>query len=136
MDGSKVFLRDIWQKQYASLFDCFYLAMLRDLHQRYGAKFVLNLYFTTADQFDLTKFPDRYRSQWRDNAGWLKLAFHAHADQPDNPYLDAPPEQVLADFDKIGEQIRRFAGEDTYSPRRLCTGDGAVLGARCPSGGW
>jgi len=119
VDDNSFFLRDVWQKQYGSLFDCFYLAMLRKLHVEYGAKFVLNIYYTTADEFDLTKFPDRYRGEWRDNAHWLKLAFHAHANEPANPYLDAPPEQVIADFDKIGAQIRRFAGEATYSPTTI-----------------
>ena len=119
VDDNSFFLRDIWQKQYRSLFDCFYLAMLRDLNRKYGTKFVLNIYFTTGDEFDLTKFPDRYRSQWQDNASWLKLAFHAHADQPAMPYLDAPPEELIADFDKVGEQIHRFAGEEAYSPTTI-----------------
>lgn len=116
IDDNSFFLRDIWQKGYKSLFDCFYLKMLRDLHKKYGARFVLNIYYTTADEFNLTKFPDRYRSEWKDNSHWLKLAFHAHANEPARPYQDAPAEQVIQDFDKIGEQIVRFAGEDTYSP--------------------
>jgi hypothetical protein len=119
IDDNSFFLRDIWQKQYDSLFDCFYLAMLRDLHATYGAKFVLNIYFTTADEFDLTKFPNRYRSQWRDNAHWLKLSFHAHADLPARPYIDAPPTQVIADFCKIRDEIWRFAGEETYAPTTI-----------------
>ncbi len=119
VDDNSFFLRDIWQKGYKSLFDCFYLAMYRDLHKKYGTKFVLNIYYTTADEFDLPQFPDRYRSEWRDNAGWLKLAFHAHANEPAKPYIDAPPEQVIADFTKIREQIYRFAGEETYSPTTI-----------------
>ncbi len=119
IDDNSFFLRDIWRERYPSLFDCFYLDMLRGLHKKYGTKFVLNIYFTTADEFDLTKFPDRYRSEWRDNAGWLKLAFHAHANEPANPYIDAPPEQLIADFDKVREQILRFAGEETYSPTTI-----------------
>ena len=115
IDDNSFFLRDIWQKSYKSLFDCFYLKMLRDLHDKYGARFVLNIYYTTGDDFNLTKFPDRYRSEWKDNANWLKLAFHAHANEPARPYQDAPAEQVIRDFDKIGEQIVRFAGEETYS---------------------
>jgi len=116
IDDNSFFLRDIWQKGYKSLFDCFYLKMLRDLHDKYRARFVLNVYYTTADDFNLTKFPDRYRSEWKDNANWLKLAFHAHANDPARPYQDAPAEQVIRDFDKIGEQIVRFAGQETYSP--------------------
>ena len=119
IDDNSFFLRDIAEKQYKSLFDCFYLGILRDLHRKYGAKFALNIYYTTADWFDLTKFPDRYKSEWADNADWLKLAFHAHANDPPRPYQDAPPEQVVADFRKVREQILRFAGEDTYSPTTI-----------------
>ncbi len=115
IDDNSFFLRDIAEKKYKSLFDSFYLAMLRDMHRKYGAKFVLNIYYTTADEFDLTKFPDRYKSEWIDNATWLSLSFHAHANDPPRPYQDAPPEQLIADWDKVAAEIRRFAGEATYS---------------------
>jgi hypothetical protein len=116
IDDNSFFLRDIARKEYPSLFDCFYMRMLRDLHARYGARFVLNIYFTTDDGFDLTKFPDRYKSEWKDNAEWLRLAFHARADKPDRPYQDAPPERLLADLDQVAEQIHRFAGPEVYTP--------------------
>ena len=116
IDDNSFFLRDVCQKQYASLFDCFYLKLLRDLHIRYGAKFVLNIYYTTGDGFDLSRFPDRYRGEWRDSADWLKLAFHAHANDPDRPYQNTPPEKLIADLDKVAEQIVRFAGKLTYTP--------------------
>ena len=116
IDDNSFFLRDVAQKGYASLFDCFYLKGLRDLNKKYGAKFVLNIYYTTGEDFSLPQFPDRYKGQWRDNAEWLRLAFHANADKPDRPYQDAPPERLAADFDRVAEQIRRFAGEATYTP--------------------
>ncbi|MCX7824640.1 MAG: hypothetical protein N2689_03685 [Verrucomicrobiae bacterium] len=116
IDDNSFFLRDIAQKGYVSLFDSFYLKGLRELNRRYGAKFVLNIYYTTGDDFSLPQFPDRYKGEWRDNADWLKLAFHAHADKPDRPYENATPEKLAADFDQVAEQIRRFAGEETYSP--------------------
>jgi len=116
IDDNSFFLRDVAQKQYRSLFDCFYLKILRDLNTRYGARFVLNIYYTTGDDFKLPQFPDRYRGEWKDNAHWLKLAFHAHANEPARPYEDAPPEKLIADLDQVAEQIHRFAGEATYSP--------------------
>jgi hypothetical protein len=116
IDDNSFFLRDIAQKKYASLFDCFYLKGLRDLHHTYGTRFVLNIYYTTGDDFELTQFPDRYKSEWQNNANWLKLAFHAHANEPDRPYQNAAPPQLIADLDKVAEQIIRFAGERTYSP--------------------
>ena len=116
VDDNSFFLRDIAQKEYKSLFDSWYLKIFRDLHEKYGAKFVLNIYYTTEDGFDLPQFPDRYKAEWRDNANWLSLAFHAYANKPDRPYQNAPPEKLIADLDKVAEEIRRFAGEETYSP--------------------
>lgn len=117
IDDNSYFLRDIARAGYRSLFDCFYLGMLGDLNRQYGAKFVLNCFHQTPENdFDLSQFPDRYRAEWRDNAGWLKLAFHAKAEFPDRPYQDAPPEQLAADLDLVAEQIARFAGPETYSP--------------------
>ena len=116
IDDNSFFLRDIAQKQYPSLFDGFYLNGLRNLNRQYGAKFVLNIYYTTGDDFNLTEFPDRYKGEWRDAAGWLKLAFHAYANLPDRPYQYSSAQKLAADFDLVAEQIRRFAGDDTYSP--------------------
>jgi len=116
IDDNSFFLRDVAQKKYESLFDCFYLKMLRDLHTKYGARFVLNIYYTTGDDFDLPQFPDRYKGEWEKNADWLKLAFHAWANEPARPYQYASAGKLIADLDKVAEQIRRFAGELTYSP--------------------
>ena len=116
LDDNSFFLRDIARKKYASLFDCFYLKMLRRFHKKYKTKFVLNIYFTTADGFTLREFPDRYKTEWQDNANWLQLAFHAHADAPPRPYQDTPPEKLIADLKQVNEQIVRFAGEEVCSP--------------------
>lgn len=116
IDDNSFFLRDIAEKQYASLFDCFYLRMLKNLHEKYGVKFTVNIYYTTGDDFSLPDFPDRYKGEWRDNANWMKLAFHAYANEPARPYQDAPPEKLIADLDLVNEQILRFAGEEAYAP--------------------
>ncbi len=116
IDDNSFFLRDIAQKGYASLFDCFYLKILRDLHRKYGAKFSVNIYYTTGDDFKLPQFPDRYKGEWRDNSDWMKLAFHAYANDPDRPYEDAPPEKLIADLDLVAAEILRIAGEEVYAP--------------------
>jgi hypothetical protein len=116
IDDNSFFLRDIAQKNYASLFDCFYLNILRDLHRKYGTKFSVNIYYTTGEDFSLPQFPDRYKGEWRDNADWMKLAFHAYANEPDRPYEDAPPEKLIADLDLVAAEIHRFAGEEVYAP--------------------
>jgi hypothetical protein len=116
VDDNSFFLRDIAAKQYRSLFDSWYLKIFQDLNAEYGARFVLNIYYATEDGFELPQFPDRYKGEWRDNADWLSLAFHAYANKPDRPYQYASPGQLIADLDKVADQILRFAGEETYSP--------------------
>jgi hypothetical protein len=116
IDDNSFFLRDIAKQNYSSLFDCFYLKGLRDLHKKYGVRFVLNIYYTTDDGFILPQFPDRYKSEWKDNADWLKLAFHAYANKPDRPYQYASASKLIGDLDQVAEQIHRFAGETSYSP--------------------
>jgi len=124
IDDNSFFLRDIAQKNYKSLFDCFYLKMLRDLHKKYGVKYTLNIYYTAADDakfatdsdFKLPQFPDRYKSEWRDNAHWMRLAFHAYANMPNWPYQDTPAGKLIADLDLVAAEIRRFAGEEAYAP--------------------
>jgi len=116
IDDNSFFLRDIAKQKYSSLFDCFYLKGLRELNKKYGAKFVLNIYYTTEDGFILPQFPDRYKSEWKDNTDWLKLAFHAYANKPDRPYQYASASKLIGDLDQVAEQIHRFAGEQSYSP--------------------
>ncbi len=116
IDDNSFFLRDIAKKGYPSLFDCFYLDLLRKLHAEFGTRFVLNIYYTTEDGFELPQFPDRYKKEWQDNADWLTLSFHAHANKPDRPYQHAAPQTLIADLDKVAEQIHRFAGEEAWSP--------------------
>lgn len=116
VDDNSFFLRDITQKNYKSLFDCFYLDVFRTLNKKYGAKFVLNIYYTTGDDWKLTEFPDRYKGEWKDNAAWLRLAFHAYANDPARPYQDAEPEKLIADLDLVNAQIVRFAGEEVCTP--------------------
>lgn len=116
IDDNSFFLRDITQQGYRSLFDCFYLKMLRDLHAKYGTRFTLNIYYTTGEDWNLRQFPAKYRGEWQDNAEWLRLAFHAYANDPPRPYQDAPVEKLLADLDLVNGEIHRFAGPETYSP--------------------
>jgi len=77
---------------------------------------VLNCYYTTEDGFTLPQFPARYKGQWRENAGWLKLAFHAYANAPARPSQSAPAAKLMADLEVGAQESRRFAGEEVYSP--------------------
>jgi hypothetical protein len=122
IDDNGFFLRDIAQRRCKSIFDCFYPAFLRRMHRQYGAKFALNLFYSVSGpggEFDLSRFPDAHKGEWKDNSDWLKLAFHARAEDPGRPYQDAAPEQLAADMDLVAGEIIRFAGEEAYSPTTL-----------------
>lgn len=117
IDDNIFFLTEIYKKPTKSIFDQFYLAKLQALHERYGTKFVLNLFFRNDhDPFDLTQFPDRYKAEWKANAAWLKLAFHAYSEFPGHPYRDHFPDQLPEHYERLREQVFRFAGPDTFSP--------------------
>jgi hypothetical protein len=60
--------------------------------------------------------PDRYREEWRRNADWIRLTFHARANDPDRPYKGAPAEQVVRDYRLVTREIERFAGKELLSP--------------------
>jgi len=102
--------------RYPSLFDHWFFAFFRKLHRDFDAQVQMNIYFQDPEShFDLTQFPDRYRGEWRDNADWLRLSFHALDNNcyDNRIYRDTTEEQLRADCEKVTEQIVRFAGEET-----------------------
>ncbi len=111
IDDHSFFFRDILQKGHKSIFDCFYLEKLRQLHREFGAKINLNCFNTTPERdFQLSMFPDKYRSEFEDNAHWLRLAFHSENEFPAIPYKNATPEELAADFDLVAKELKRIAG--------------------------
>jgi len=113
VDDNVRFLQDIAEHQYSSIFENPFLAMYRSLHEKYGVKVHMNIYWESPEygDFTLPAFPDRYKQEWMDNRDWLHLSFHARADKPDWPYINAGYRQVYDDCAPVMEQIRRFAGE-------------------------
>jgi hypothetical protein len=117
IDDNSFFLRDLARERPKSLFDHFYLGILRDLNRSYGTKFTVNVFHTTPENdFSLADFPASYRGEWADNGDWLKLAFHAFAEFPNRPYEYASAQKLAADFDLVAGEILRFAGEEAYAP--------------------
>ena len=88
VDDNIWFLRDLSFGHYSSIFEHPYLKVYKDLHDRYGAKFQLNIYYET-EGFDLSQMTDKFKTEWIENSNWLRLSFHAKADAPEAPYLNA-----------------------------------------------
>ncbi len=113
VDDNIEFLKDLGlaPEQYPSLFDHWYLAFWREMHLTYGVKVHFNIYYQT-DGFDLSQMPDRWKEEWRENASWIRLSFHALQDKPDRPYRNAGYVQLAHDYDLVCGHIRRFAGNE------------------------
>ncbi len=132
VDDNIWFLQDIQHNKhhYASLFDNPYLAFLKQIHAEYGTKIHLNLFYQT-DGFNLSDFTDQYKNEWKANADWLRLSFHALQEFPDMPYVNAGYDEVKRDCDLIMNEIRRFAGEEVmHSVTTIHWGEATAAGSR------
>jgi hypothetical protein len=132
IDDNIWFLRDIHNNagKYRSIFDNPYLAFLKQVHETYGTKVHLNLFYQT-DGFNLSQLTDAFKEEWKAQAGWLRLSFHALGEFPDMPYKTAGYEKVKEDGELVIKEIRRFAGEEVMGPvTTIHWGELTVEGAR------
>lgn len=132
LDDNIWFLQDISNNadKYKSIFENPYLSFLKQVNDTYGTKIHINIYYET-DGFNLSQMTDKFKSEWSQNSGWLRLSFHALADKPDNPYINASYEKVKSDCDKVMDQVRRFAGKEvTGHVTTLHWGEATVEGCR------
>jgi hypothetical protein len=115
-DDNIRFLADIARHAdtYRSIFENPYLGFWREMHRKYGAKVHFNIYYETAG-FNLSQMPDKFRGEWQANADWIRLTFHARANDPDRPYLHASAEKIREDYRLVTREIERFAGKKLLS---------------------
>lgn len=132
IDDNIWFLRDISDNagKYRSVFENPYLNFLKQVHDNYGTKIHLNIFYQT-EGFNLSQITDKYRNEWKENAEWLRLSFHALQEFPDKPYIQADYNKVKKDCEMVMEQIRRFAGDELIGPvTTLHWGEATVEGCR------
>jgi len=108
VDDNIRFLKELTEAPREDMFEHPYLAMYRRLHQRFGLKVQLNLFYEMPG-FDLSRMTDRYRAQWEENAHWLKLSFHSRLENV-RPYEFSGYEEVYGDGQQVHREILRFAG--------------------------
>jgi hypothetical protein len=116
LDDNILFLKDLGlhPDDYSSLFDHWYLEFWRQMHEQYGAKIHINIYYQT-EGFDLTQMPEKWKDEWQENAWWLRLSFHALQNEPNRTYRNATYSQMAHDYDLVCGHIRRFAGNEVIS---------------------
>lgn len=117
-DNSFVFT-DLAKNKYSSIFDHFYLKKLKELHEKYGSKFILKCFYENAHdpkKSNLSQVPECYRDEFDRSSEWLHLAFHAWAEFPDRPYQHCTTERLAHDFDTTTAELRRIAGPRCCTP--------------------
>lgn len=111
-DATQIF-QDISFHSYDSIFDNQTMMSLQKLHEKYGLKVTLYV-FGELDTFDLDSFPDFYKTEFQQNADWLKIGFHSITEQsPEETGLGT--EEFLEGFEKVNREICRFAGQDSLA---------------------
>lgn len=126
-DDNIIFLYDINKNKdkYNSIFDNPYLAVYKKAHDLYDACVHLNIYYEMPaehkyfkekrEYFNLSMMTDKFKDEWKANSDWLKLNFHAKADQPDKPYIDTDYNKIYNECKQVMDEVVRFAGEETLS---------------------
>ena len=132
IDDNIWFLRDLQQQadKYHSLFENPFMGFLKEIHDAYGTKIHLNIFYQT-DSFDLSMMPDKYKADWIASAGWLRLSFHAWQEFPDKPYINAGYDVVERDCAAVMKEVKRFAGIELTGPvTTIHWGEATVEGSR------
>lgn len=116
VDDNIRFLNDIalHEPPYTSVFENVYLGFWREMHRKYGAKVHFNIYYEM-EGFTLARMPERFRREWQQNAGWIRLTFHARANSPDRPYVHSTAQRIRDDYRLVTREIERFAGKGLLS---------------------
>lgn len=116
VDDNIRFLEDIHNNKYSSIFENPYLKQMKYLHDRFQLKIHMNMFFSyTPDSFSLSDMEDSYKSEFEQNADWLKFSFHSLNNEPDFPYLNADVKTVLNDYTLVTENLKRIMGEKAVS---------------------
>ena len=108
VDDNVRFLKELNSADYQSLFEHPYLAMYKRLHEKYGLKVQLNLFYET-DDFDLSMMTSRYKPEWNSCSDWLKMSFHSRRENV-KPYENSSYNEVNLDCALVESSIARFAG--------------------------
>lgn len=110
IDDVEISMRNLANQYYTSIFDEPFFAFLQELHRDYGTRFSLYIYKEAKD-YDIARFPYRFKSEFAENADWLKFGFHAirpHFDESITSQIDS-----FSLYNQVDSCISAFAGEQS-----------------------
>ncbi len=116
LDDTIRFFEELTKNRYATLAEAPFLGLLYRLHQRFGAKFQLNVFYSYAPGgFSLADVPSLYRAQFSHWASWLKFSFHSAYNAPPFPYAKAGPAALLKEYDAVQKELLRIVGPNALA---------------------
>lgn len=63
---------------YSSIFNNLFLSQLKDMHEKFSAKFVLFIYEKNAPkEYDIAKVTKNFKQEFEDNSDWLRFGYHS-----------------------------------------------------------
>ncbi len=123
LDDNVWFFHDIAKNNYKSIFENPYLKILKDMYDKYGNKSHVNIYYCCSEfgGFNLSQFPDKYKSEFEEASEWMRFSFHAFKNLPDEPYVHESTraatgyDQAFEECQMVNNEIIRIAGEKALS---------------------
>lgn len=98
--------------QYKSIFENETFAWMKNMNAVYGAVFSLYTFnhFTGDPVYDISDMPACYAAEFKENASWLKIGFHAK-DELKN-YTKDEPDGIVEDYKKFLSAILKATDHD------------------------
>lgn len=108
LDDTIIIFKDLTKnkEKYKSIFDNKTLCYFKDLHDKYGL--VLSCYcFYDFSGFKLSESTDRFKSEFMENADWLKFSFHGLESKSDYGSNTA---NIANDYNNVIAELNRITG--------------------------
>lgn len=106
-DDTILLFEDISANNYSSIFENSTLNWYKELHDKYGVVISCYVYYED-DDFNLSNFPSKYKSQFVENSNWLKFGFHTI-----NGDINYKVGDIAADYIKTVNELERIVGEES-----------------------
>lgn len=93
---------------YASLFDQPMFKWFKEMHDKYGAVFTLNLFYSDGT-WNLGSMTNKFKNEFRKNASWLRFGFHAYDSSCDYGDGSITTANALIQYQQVITAITTFA---------------------------
>ncbi len=104
-DDTILLFKDIYENNYKSIFQNQTLNWFQESHKKYGVVISCYVYYEN-DDFNLSRFPSKYKKQFEENSDWLRFGFHTL-----NSKTDYRKGEIKNDYIKTVNQLERIVGD-------------------------